>query len=168
MPRNRRIPYIAYTDEPLTDGTVHRRYDDGRQEWRKRGTGRIVEWRDREGATGTDELLGRSIIKRQYTDGRPPVYGRELGYGRTVWGEGDHITLNRSSFGGRFGAVLARLRPPHWTDYAPTELTPEQEARLRGAEDAKYRRRTSPPRPTGVYGDDWRNKQTDFKGDGHE
>ncbi|WUI00720.1 hypothetical protein OHR68_02560 [Spirillospora sp. NBC_00431] len=167
MPSQRRTVYIRFADETLSDGTVHRRYDDGRQEWRKRGRDRIVEWRDGEGVTGTDELLGRRIIKRQYNDGRPPIYGRELGYGRTVWGPDGHVTLNRSSFGGRIGAVLARLgRRPAAS--APSVLTPEQEAGLRRAEDARNPRRTPPPRQTGAYGGDWRDKPTDFKGDGHE
>lgn len=96
---------ITYTDELLADRTVHRRYSDGRQEWRSRGPDGVVSWRDDRGSAGTDEPLGRHLIKRTYGDGRV-VYGREAGYGRTLWGDGT-LTANRSSFGGRLGGILA-------------------------------------------------------------
>lgn len=95
----------SYTDELLADGTLHRRYSDGRSEWRTRGEGGVVTWRNSHGVTGTDEPLGRRIVKRTFHDGRV-LYGREAGYGRTLWGDGV-LTVNRSSFGGRVGAVLA-------------------------------------------------------------
>ncbi|MEV0298167.1 hypothetical protein [Nocardia sp. NPDC050710] len=95
---------ITYTDELLADGTAHRRYSDGRQEWRVRGPG-VVTWRDDRGNAGTDEPLGPKLVKRVYRNGSV-VYGREAGYGRTLWGDG-LLTVNRSSFGGRLGVILA-------------------------------------------------------------
>lgn len=123
---------LTYTDELLADETVHRRYSDGRQEWRSRGPGPVVTWRDDSGTTGTDEPLGPRLIKRTYGDGRV-VYGREAGYGRTLWGDGT-LTANRSSFGGRFGGLLAAAAGAVLVGglIAPPEsLTPEQEAELR-------------------------------------
>lgn len=102
---------ITYTDELLADHSVHRRYSDGRQEWRGVGGGphrRVVRWRDEQGRTGTDELLGRRIVKRVFDDGRRTIYGREGGYGRTQWSDGV-LTVNRTSFGGRLGAVLGAV-----------------------------------------------------------
>lgn len=96
---------VSYTDELLSDGSVHRRFSDGREEWRWRGAGSIVHWRDNHGATGTDEALGGRIVKRAYSDGRA-VYGREQGYGRTAWSDST-LTVNRTSFGGRVGTILA-------------------------------------------------------------
>lgn len=96
---------VTFTDELLSDGSVHRRFSDGRQEWRWRGQGRVVHWRDNAGGSGTDELLGGRIIKRMFADGRV-LYGRDQGYGRTAWGD-QTLTVNRTSFGGRAGALLA-------------------------------------------------------------
>lgn len=96
---------VTFTDELLSDGSVHRRFSDGRQEWRWRGPGPLVSWRDSTGGTGTDEPLGGRIIKRTFADGRV-LYGRDQGYGRTAWGD-QTLTVNRTSFGGRVGAVLA-------------------------------------------------------------
>jgi hypothetical protein len=97
----------TYTDELLADGTAHRRYADGRQEWRTRGPGHVVSWRDDRGLSGTDEPLGRALVKRTYRNGSF-VYGREAGYGRTLWSDGV-LTVNRSSFGGRLGGILAAV-----------------------------------------------------------
>jgi len=96
---------VTFTDELLSDGSVHRTFSDGRQEWRWRGTGTVVQWRDNTGVSGTDELLGNRIIKRMFADGRV-LYGRDQGYGRTAWGD-QTLTVNRTSFGGRAGAFLA-------------------------------------------------------------
>lgn len=98
---------VTYTDELLADRTVHRRYSDGRQEWRSREPSGLVAWRDDGERTGTDEALGNRIIKRTYGDGRV-MYGRDVGYGRTLWRDGV-VTINRSSFGGRVGAILAAV-----------------------------------------------------------
>ncbi|GIJ44492.1 hypothetical protein Val02_13780 [Virgisporangium aliadipatigenens] len=98
---------INYTDELLADGSVHRRFSDGREEWRRRGPDRLVHWRDNQGQQGTDELLGNRIVKRFYAGGQA-VYGRDIGYGRTVWGNGT-LTRNRTTFGGRMGAILAAV-----------------------------------------------------------
>jgi hypothetical protein len=98
---------IAYTDELLSDRSVHRRFADGRQEWRRRNGHRHVEWRDDQGRSGVDEALGGRVIKRQYSTGQI-VYGRDQGYGRTAWSDGT-MTVNRSSFGGRTGAIIAAV-----------------------------------------------------------
>src|SRR5262245_57336349 len=97
---------ITYTDELLADGTVHRRYSDGREEWRTRHH-HTVSWRDNRGDFGTDEPLGRKLIKRVHGNGGVR-YGREAGYGRTLWGDGT-LTMNRSSFGGRLGMLLGSV-----------------------------------------------------------
>lgn len=96
---------VSFTDELLSDGSVHRRFSDRREEWRWRGPGGLVHWRDNSGGSGTDEALGGRIVKRLYTDGRA-VYGREQGYGRTAWSDRT-LTVNRTSFGGRVGTILA-------------------------------------------------------------
>ncbi|KJY31782.1 hypothetical protein [Streptomyces sp. NRRL S-495] len=99
--------HLGYRDELLADGQVHRRYEDGRSEWRRRGTDRQIHWHDSLGRSGTDEPLGRDLVKRRFADGTAE-YGRDIGYGRTVWG-GGLVTLNRSSFGGRLGVVVGAL-----------------------------------------------------------
>lgn len=129
-----RPPEIPYRDELLADGSVHRRYQDGREEWRRREGSHMVRWHDNQGGSGTDELLGQRIIKRQYADGRV-VYGRDLGYGRTVWGRGESVMVNQTSAGGRMGAVLAGLGlvalPVTAAQLPPEALSPEEEAELR-------------------------------------
>lgn len=98
---------VTYTDELLADGTVYRRYADGRQEWRTRIDDRRIHWRDGYGRSGVDEPLGSTIVKRVYDDG-VWIYGRENGFGRTFWSDGV-LTVNRSRIGGRMGAVVAGL-----------------------------------------------------------
>ncbi|MFJ4834156.1 hypothetical protein ACIP79_30205 [Streptomyces sp. NPDC088747] len=127
---------IGYTDELLADGSVHRGYDDGRQEWRRRdqATGRVVHWHDNRGASGTDELLGDRIIKRLLADGTV-TYGRDIGYGRTLWGPGETVMINRTSFGGQLGTILVGLGLAGLaitaTQLPPLSLTPEEEEELR-------------------------------------
>ncbi|MFC8045237.1 hypothetical protein [Nocardia sp. NPDC057353] len=126
-------PYrqVDYTDELLADGTVHRRYGDGRQEWRSRGPGGTVLWRDDQGRSGRDEPLGPKIIRRDHPGG--VLYGREAGYGRTLWGDGV-LTVNRSSFGGRIGAVLATVAGGALLGaliLPPLVMSPEEEEELR-------------------------------------
>jgi hypothetical protein len=124
---------VAFTDELMADGGVHRSYADGRQEWRWLREGGVVQWRDDRGDSGTDELLGRRIVKRVSSQGRV-VYARELGYGRTVWGRGELITINRTSFGGRVGAIIAGLGAGLLLGpvlLPPQTLTPDQEEELR-------------------------------------
>ncbi|MGW7263352.1 hypothetical protein [Streptomyces sp. NPDC054842] len=125
---------IGYTDELLADGSVHRTYEDGRQEWRRRGPGGVVDWHDDRGAAGTDELLGDRIVKRLLADGTV-TYGRDIGYGRTLWGSGDTVMINRTSFGGRMGAILVGLGVTGLAVTAaqlpPAHLTPEEEEELR-------------------------------------
>jgi hypothetical protein len=98
---------IEYKDEVLADKTVCRTYNNGRIEWRKRLDDRRVEWRDNQSQQGIDELLGDGIVKR--TNGnQPPIYGREQGYGRTLWSN-NSLTVNRTSFGGKVGAILTGM-----------------------------------------------------------
>lgn len=122
---------LHYRDELLADRTVHRAYADGLEEWRTRD-GAVVRWRDSRGRAGTDELLGQRIVKRTYADGSV-VYARDVGYGRTLWRDGT-VTVNRTSFRGRFGVVLAAvaggvllgsMTPP------PAEMTAAEEEELR-------------------------------------
>ncbi|WP_018386555.1 hypothetical protein [Wenjunlia vitaminophila] len=129
-PRNRQE--TTYTDELLADGSVHRRYSDRRQEWRVRQGPTLVAWRDNRGRQGTDELLGQRVVKRVFSNGRV-LYGREAGYGRTLWSDGV-LTVNRTSFGGRLGAILAAASAGALVGglvAPPTALTPEQEEELR-------------------------------------
>lgn len=123
---------ITYTDELLADGTVHRRYSDGRQEWRARRPDGVVTWRDGRGGTGSDEPLGRHLVKRSYLDGSV-IYGREGGFGRTLWGDGS-LTVNRSSLRGRLGGIVAAVAGTALIGslvMPPDALTPEQEQELR-------------------------------------
>ncbi|MEU3985815.1 hypothetical protein AB0F77_38110 [Streptomyces sp. NPDC026672] len=125
---------IGYTDELLADGSVHRTYEDGRQEWRRRGPDGRVHWRDDRGGSGTDEPLGRRIVKRVLTDGTV-TYGRDIGYGRTLWERGETLMVNRTSFGGRMGVILAAIGVAGLAVTAsqlpPLSLTPEEEDELR-------------------------------------
>ncbi|WP_327120696.1 hypothetical protein OG206_27480 [Streptomyces sp. NBC_01341] len=127
---------IGYSDELLADGSVHRRYEDGRQEWRHRegSSRRLVRWHDSTNASGTDELLGERIIKRALADGTV-TYGKDIGYGRTLWGRGETLMVNRTSFGGRAGAVLAGLGVATFAITAahlpPLSMSPEEEEALR-------------------------------------
>ncbi|MGR4878254.1 hypothetical protein ACIPUC_02300 [Streptomyces sp. LARHCF249] len=127
---------IGYADELLADGTVHRRYEGGLEEWRSRTPGRphSVRWHDNRGGSGTDELLGNRVIKRTLADGTA-TYARDIGYGRTVWQRGERVTVNRSSFGGRMGVLLAGLGVAALAITAahlpPLSMTPEEEEALR-------------------------------------
>ncbi|MGW2659121.1 hypothetical protein ACWC1D_36555, partial [Streptomyces sp. NPDC001478] len=60
---------------------------------------------------------------------------RDIGYGRTVWGRGERVTVNRTSFGGRVGVLLAGLGVATLAVTAaqlpPASLTPEEEEELR-------------------------------------
>ncbi|MBF6353849.1 hypothetical protein IU449_04675 [Nocardia higoensis] len=128
MPQHRQLEYV---DELLADGTVHRRYADGREEWRTRGPADHVSWRDSDGRTGTDEPLGPRLVKRTHRTG--VLYGRECGYGRTLWSDGV-LTVNRSSFGGRIGVVLAGIAGGALLGalvMPPSVLSPEEEEELR-------------------------------------
>lgn len=98
---------VTFTDELLADKSVHRRYSDGRQEWRRRQPDGSVQWTDSAGGSGTDERLADGIVKRTQAGG-VVLFGREQGYGRTFWSDGT-LTINRSSFGGRLGRLLAAL-----------------------------------------------------------
>ncbi|MGW2278518.1 hypothetical protein [Streptomyces sp. NPDC001770] len=126
---------IGYSDELLADGSVHRSYQDGRQEWRRRdaAVARLVRWHDDVGASGTDELLGDRIVKR--VSNGTVTYGRDLGYGRTVWGRGESLTVNRTSFGGRMGLLLAGIGVTALAvteaQLPPLSLSPEEEEELR-------------------------------------
>ena len=123
---------VAFRDELLADGSVRRAYADGRQEWRRRGPGAAVSWRDSSGRTGSDELLGQRILKRRI-DPATVLYGRDVGFGRTTWGDGI-LTLNETSLGGRSAAVLAAVGAagllPAVVD-PPFELSFAEEEQLR-------------------------------------
>jgi hypothetical protein len=98
---------VEYQDELLADKSVSRVYTNNRREWRTLTAEGRVEWRDSAGTNGVDELLGDGIIKRIVVGGQP-VYGREQGYGRTLWSN-NLLTINRTSFGGRLGAALTAI-----------------------------------------------------------
>lgn len=123
---------VTFEDEPLADGTVCRRYDDGRIEWRRHTDATHAAWRDEHGLTGSDELLGDGIVKRVHADGRVE-YAREQGFGRTAW-SGGLLTVNRTSLGGRAGALLTMLGVSTWMGTIsppPETLTAAQEEELR-------------------------------------
>ena len=128
----RRYRTAPFRDELLSDGSVRRAYSDGRQEWRRRGPGPLVSWRDARGRTGTDELLGGRVIKRRI-DPDIVVYGRDLGYGRTTWSDGV-LTVNETSMGGRAGTILAAVGAagllPVLVD-PPYALSTDEEEQLR-------------------------------------
>jgi hypothetical protein len=105
MQRVRPTRTVRYTDEVLADGTIHRRYDDGRAEWRTRVDDVTVTWQDNGGWRGTDEKLGDRVVKRTLGDGRV-IWGREQGFGRTAWDEGI-VTVNVSKLRGRAGWIAA-------------------------------------------------------------
>lgn len=98
------------------------------------GRPHLVRWRDNRGASGTDELLGNHVIKRTLADGTA-TYARDIGYGRTVWARGERVTVNRSSFGGRMGVLLAGLGVATLAITAahlpPLNMTPAEEEALR-------------------------------------
>ncbi|WEH38162.1 hypothetical protein [Streptomyces sp. AM 2-1-1] len=125
----------GYSDELLADGSVHRTYEGGREEWRQRDPSRpgVVRWYDNASASGTDELLGDRIVKR-VCDGTV-TYGRDIGYGRTVWGRGETLMVNRTSFGGRMGLLLAGVGVTALAvteaQLPPLHLSPEEEEELR-------------------------------------
>ncbi|GAA2440324.1 hypothetical protein [Streptomyces lavendulocolor] len=127
---------IGYSDELLADGSVHRRYEDGREEWRRRDPSQplLVRWHDNRNASGTDELLGDRIVKRTLADGSV-TYARDIGYGRTLWAGGERVMVNRTSFGGRMGAMLTGLGVAGLVITAsqlpPASLSPEEEEALR-------------------------------------
>ncbi|MFF1907479.1 hypothetical protein [Kitasatospora sp. NPDC058218] len=127
--------HLGYSDELLADGTVHRRYEDGRSEWRRRGADRLVHWHDSDGLAGTDEPLGKDLVKRRHTDGTVR-YGRDVGYGRTVWARGELVTVNRTAFSGRLGVVLGALgvagaAAVAVSQFPPLELSEAEEEQLR-------------------------------------
>ncbi|MET8875334.1 hypothetical protein [Nocardia sp. NPDC004604] len=151
---------ITYTDELLADGSVHRRYADGRQEWRTRDAQGVVSWRDDRGGAGTDEALGPKIVKRVYRNGSV-VYGREAGFGRTLWGDGV-LTVNRSSFGGRLGATVAAGALLGALVMPPISLTAEEEEELRRQAVAQSSGSSDGGGDYGGWDDDGRDDGGDF------
>ncbi|MGW4820596.1 hypothetical protein ACWEP4_16760 [Streptomyces sp. NPDC004227] len=155
---------IGYTDELLADGSAHRTYEDGRQEWRRRGPAGQVHWRDDRAGTGTDEQLGAAIVKRTLADGTV-TYGRDIGYGRTLWGRGETLMINRTSFGGRMGAILVGLGMAGLAVTAsqlpPLSLTPDEEEELRKQAQSS----SSGGGDSSSDGDDWSGADWDDHGD---
>ncbi|MEU6011300.1 hypothetical protein [Streptomyces sp. NPDC047453] len=154
---------IGYTDELLADGSVHRTYEDGRQEWRRRGPAGQVHWRDDRAGMGTDEQLGTAIVKRTLADGTV-TYGRDIGYGRTLWGRGETLMINRTSFGGRMGAILVGLGIAGLAVTAsqlpPLSLTPDEEEELR-----RQAQSSSSGGGDSSDGNDWSGADWDDHGD---
>lgn len=134
---------VRFTDERLADGTIYRRYENGRTEWRTPDGEDRTEWRDGAGNSGVDERLGRGVVKRTASTGAVS-WGRDQGYGRTAWEGGRLVTLNATRLDGRAGALLAAaagvallggVRPP------PTALSMGEEEALR--EQRRQARATS-------------------------
>ncbi|WEV29511.1 hypothetical protein OYE22_33180 [Streptomyces sp. 71268] len=90
--------------------------------------------------TGARRAPSQRIVKRAYADGRV-VYGRDIGYGRTVWDRGATVLVNRTSLGGRTGAALAALGVAGLAVTAaqlpPVHLTPAEEEALRQQQAAQ-------------------------------
>ncbi|MEV4561945.1 hypothetical protein AB0K51_33885 [Kitasatospora sp. NPDC049285] len=159
-------PEITYSDELLADGTAHRRYSDGRSEWRRRDPDGRIHWRDDRGDSGTDERLGSDLIKRVHADGRTG-YGRDVGYGRTVWGQGQYVLVNRSSFPGRLGVVLGALGLGAGiaaAQFAPELLSEDEEEELRRQAAERVNRSTDGSGGDGGGGDGFADS-SDFDDD---
>lgn len=123
---------VEFQDELLADQTVSRVYSNDRREWRTKLADGRVEWRDDTGASGVDELLGDRIVKRTVRGGEV-IYGREQGFGRTLWSN-DLLTVNRTDFGGRIGGILAAVTGAALIGglvAPPIALSAEQEEALR-------------------------------------
>lgn len=134
---------IEYTDELLADGTVCRRYNNGRIEWRRKFDETKVEWRDNQSTQGFDELLGDGIIKRTYND--QTIYAREQGYGRTLWSN-NLMTINKTNFGGKIGAILAGIGGAFLLGSLvapPMMLAAEQEEELRRQQALQQQQQSS-------------------------
>lgn len=100
---------IYYSDELLADNTVSRLYSNNNREWRKKSDDGRIEWHDSNGARGADELFGDGIVKRAFGDRQQIViYGREQGYGRTLWSN-NILTVRRAASGKHAGEALAAV-----------------------------------------------------------
>lgn len=153
---------IEYTDELLADKTVCRRYNNGRIEWRTKIDETKVDWRDNQSNFGVDELLGDGIIKRTYGNNQV-VYAREQGYGRTLWSN-NLLTVNRTSFGGKVGAILAGVGGAFLLGSLiapPLMLGAEQEAELRRQQALQQSSSSS----SGDSGGSWESDFSDSDGD---
>lgn len=125
---------VTFTDEVMSGGGVFRRYSDGVEEWRWRDPAGVIWWRDNRGRHGADEPLRGALIKRTHLDGRV-AYGRDAGFGFTVWSDGRR-TLNVTNSPAGLVALLVQVggRALHSVVPAPPAvLTPTEEARLRSA-----------------------------------
>lgn len=89
------------------DKSVRRAYSDGVEEWRRKLADGRVEWQNNRRESGIDELLGDGVVKRTKANGTI-LYGREQGYGRTAWSDGQ-LTVNGASTSGRMGELLTVL-----------------------------------------------------------
>jgi hypothetical protein len=151
---------IEYTDELLADKTICRRYNNGRIEWRTKISDTKIDWRDNQTNFGVDELLGDGIIKRIY--GNQTVYAREQGYGRTLWSN-NLLTVNRTSFGGKVGAILAGVGGAFLLGSLvapPLMLGAEQEAELRRQQQQQQQQNSSSD-----SGGEWESDFSDSDGD---
>jgi hypothetical protein len=143
MPTNYQT--IEYTDELLADKTVCRRYNNGRIEWRTRIDDTKVDWRDNQAGFGIDELLGDGIIKRTHGNNQV-AYAREQGYGRTLWSN-NLLTVNRTSFGGKVGAILASVGGAFLLGAVvapPLMLSAGQEEEMRRQQALQQQQNTAP------------------------
>ncbi len=161
MPANYQT--IEYTDELLADKTVCRRYNNGRIEWRKRLDDTRIEWRDNQSQQGIDELLGDSIVKRTFGN-NPPTYGREQGYGRTLWSN-NLMTVNKTNFGGKIGAILATVGGAFLLGSLvapPMMLAAEQEAELRRQQALQQQQSAGSSSTDGSWDSDFSDSDGDF------
>ena len=162
MPENYQT--IEYTDELLADKTICRKYNNGRIEWRTKIDETKVDWRDNQANFGVDELLGDEIIKRTYGNNQI-VYAREQGYGRTLWSN-NLLTVNRTSFGGKVGAILAGVGGAFLLGSLvapPLMLGAEQEEQLRQQQAMQQQQQSSSSGGDG--GGSWESDFSDSDGD---
>ena len=161
MPANYQT--IEYSDELLADKTVCRRYNNGRIEWRRRLDDTRIEWRDNQSQQGIDELLGDSIVKRNFGN-NPPTYGREQGYGRTLWSN-NLLTVNKTNFGGKIGAILATVGGAFLLGSLvapPMSLAAEQEAEMRRQQALQQQQSASSSSSDGGWDSDFSDSDGDF------
>lgn len=153
---------IEYTDELLADKTICRRYQNGRIEWRKRLDETKIEWRDNQSHQGLDELLSDGIIKRTYSN--QTVYGREQGYGRTLWSN-NLLTVNKTNFGGKVSTILASVGGAFLLGSLiapPMALSMEQEEEMRRQQTLQQQQSSSNSSSDSSWDSDFSDSDGDF------